>query len=69
MSNELNELPYEGERALDAWACAWYAVAIAKNFARWPCHPDDATVGRLQAYFHAGRLPAEGAKACFGIKH
>jgi hypothetical protein len=67
--NESNQLPYEHERDLDAWTCAWYDAAVARNFVRSPYHPDAATVRRLQAYFHAGLLPADAAEACFGIKH
>jgi hypothetical protein len=67
--NESNQLPCEYERDLDAWTCAWYDAAIARDFVRSPYHPDAATLKRLQDYFHAGLLPAEAAEACFGRKH
>jgi hypothetical protein len=69
MYNESNQLPCVYERDLDAWTCAWYDAAVAKYFVRSPYHPDDATVKRLQVYFHAGLLPTEAAEACFGRKH
>jgi hypothetical protein len=67
--NESNQLPCEYERDLDAWICAWYDAAVARDFVRSPYHPDVATVKRLQGYFHARLSPAEAAEACFGRKH
>ena len=69
MFNESNHLPCRYERDLDEWTCAWYDVAVARDFVRSPYRPDAATVMRLQGYFHAGLLPAEAAEACFGRKH
>jgi hypothetical protein len=69
MFNESNQLPCECERDLDAWTCAWFDAAVAKDFVRLPYHPDAATVTRLLGYFHAGLLPWEAAEACFGRKH
>jgi hypothetical protein len=67
--NEWKLFPLEYGQELDAWACAWYDVVIAENFARLPYHPDALTIRRLQGYFHAGLSPAEAAEACFGGKH
>jgi hypothetical protein len=69
MFNESNQLQCERERDLDAWTCAWFDAAVARDFVRLPYHPDAATVKRLHGYFHAGLLPGEAAEACFGLKH
>jgi hypothetical protein len=64
-----SKLPRENEHDLDAWTCAWYDAAIARDFIRPPYHPDAATVERLYGYFHASLTPAEAAEACFARKH
>jgi hypothetical protein len=69
MFNESNELPSEFERDLDAWTCAWFDAAVARDFVRLPYYPDATTVNRLHGYFRAGLLPGEAAEACFGRKH
>lgn len=69
MFNESNRLLCEYERDLDAWTCAWYDAAVARDFVRSPYHPDAAIVKLIQSYFHAGLLPVEAAEACFGPKH
>jgi len=69
MFDESDQLPREYERDLDAWACAWYNAAVAKDHIGSRYHPDGATVKRLQSYFHARLTPAEAAEACFARKH
>ena len=65
MFDESSWLPRDYERDLDAWMCAWYDAAVARDFVRSPYHPDAATVKRVQGYFHARLTPAEATEACF----
>jgi hypothetical protein len=69
MFDESNQLPPEYLHELDAWTCAWYDAAVARDFIRSPYQPDTATVILLQGYFHAGLTPSEAAAACFARKH
>ena len=69
MFHESDHLSREYERDLDAWTCAWYDAALAKDYIRSPYHPDAATLERLQSYFHSGLTPAEAAEACFARRH
>ena len=69
MFDELNQLPREYVRDLDAWTCAWYDAAVARGFIGSPYEPDAATVKLLQGYFHARLTPVEAAEACFARKH
>ena len=69
MFDESNQLLREYERDLDAWTCAWYDAAVARDFIRSSYQPDAATVKLIQGYFHARLTPAEAAEACFARKH
>ena len=69
MFDESNQLPREYEQYLDAWSCAWYDAAVARDFIQRPYYPDAATVRRLHGYFLARLTPAEAAEACFARKH
>jgi hypothetical protein len=69
MLDESIQLAREYELELDAWTCAWYDAAVARDFIRLPYHPDAATVKRLQGYFNARLTPTEAAEACFARKH
>jgi hypothetical protein len=69
MFDESNRVPDEHKHDLNAWTCAWYDAAIARDFIRSPYHPDAATLKRLLGYFHLNLTPAEAAEACFAPKH
>jgi len=69
MFDKSEQLPLAYERDLEAWTCAWYDAAVARDFIQWPYHPDTTTVKRLQGYFHAGLTPVDAAEACFARKH
>jgi hypothetical protein len=69
MFDESNQLTPRHELDLDAWTCAWYDAAVARQFIRSPYYPDAATLERLHGYFHFNLTPAEAAVACFARKH
>lgn len=68
MFDDSSDIPPKHEQDLDAWVCAWYDAAVARDFIRWPYNPDAATVERIQAYFHLNLTPVEAANACFARK-
>ena len=49
MFNESNQRHCEYERDLDAWTCACYDAAVARDFIRSSYHPDAATVNAFKA--------------------
>jgi hypothetical protein len=69
MFDNSNRVPREYERDLDAWTCAWYDAAVARDFIRSRYHPDAVTVRRLQDYFRLNLTPAVAAEGCFARKH
>jgi hypothetical protein len=62
MFDDSNRVRREYERDLDAWTCAWYDAAVARDFIRSPYHLDVVTVKQIRGYFHLNLTPAEALK-------